>query len=100
MAFLNALERHDDRLVDYIFKRIEFSLAYESDVLTANMVMIYRYDVIKLAPRLQARFSQLQIDTSKARIDSFWLKYSLYKTGSNGRHQVSIPNCDLKKLSC
>lgn len=65
MALLNALKRHDDRLVDYIFKRIESSLTYETDALTANMAMMYRYDILRLDPRLAARLTRLQINTNK-----------------------------------
>lgn len=77
MALLNALERHDDRLVDYIFKRIESSFAYESDALTANMAMIYRYDILRLDPRLASRFTQLQVNTNKCNRQILVKIYSL-----------------------
>ncbi len=63
-SLLNAVKCHDTILVQYIFKRIEALLYIESDSITANMVIIYKDDLLKLDPSLKNRLDKLDKDTA------------------------------------
>lgn len=63
-AFINACKCNDILLMDYIFKRIEALLYIEADTLTANMLVIYKDDVIALKPELTPIMTKFEQDVA------------------------------------
>jgi hypothetical protein len=63
-AFINACKCNDILLMNYIFKRIEALLYIEADTLTANMLVIYKDDVLAIKPELKAVMTKFEQDVA------------------------------------
>jgi len=65
-ALVKAIQLKDALLVDYIFFRIDALVYLESDVLTSNLVLMYKEYLLKLDSNLTPRLAQLEINVDRA----------------------------------